>query len=67
MTRSQVNYIEGKVNDIWFVLDREQNEQKISKLCGKLDGIRMVLEMYGYTIICDSKTGRHKVVKDKWQ
>ena len=66
MTRYQVNSIESKVNDIWFILDHEQNEQKIARLCGKLDGIRMVLEMYGYTIICDPKTGMHKVVKDKW-
>ena len=66
MKRERVAYIESKVNDIWYVLDREQNERKIAKLCGKLEGIRMTLEMFGYTTICDENTGLHKVVKDIW-
>lgn len=63
MTEQQIGYLQAKVTDIWYMLDREQNDEKIARLCGKLDGIRLVLDMFDYTIICD-ESGEHKIVKE---
>ena len=63
MTDYQISNLETKINDLWWVIDRESDEQKIAKLCGKLDGINLVLEYLDLKIMRD-ENGRRRIVKE---
>ena len=66
MNKNQKSYLEMRINDIWYVIDRNgDNEDLVKRLCGELEGIRIVLSTFGYTIMYDVETGKHKIVTEK--
>ena len=66
MNKNQKSYLEMRINDIWYVIDRNgDDEDRVKRLCGELEGIRIVLLTFGYTIMYDVETGKRKIVTKK--
>lgn len=66
MTKHQKEYLEMRINDIWFVIDRNGNdEDRVKRLCGELEGIRIALLTLGYHVSYDMNTGKRRIITDK--
>ena len=61
MTEYQVQSLEATVNDIWYMIERTSDEVDIARYCGKLDGIRRVIEMFDL-VIRQIEDGRRVIV-----
>lgn len=65
MTATMKQRIENRINDTWFVLDREVDEKKAAHLAGVLSGIRFMLDEMGYTYTYDNETKRRVIVRQR--
>lgn len=69
MTKGQKEYLEMRINDIWYVIDRNgHDEGMVKRLCGELEGIRIALLTLGYRISYDIETGQRRIITERqWQ
>ena len=65
MTAHQKEYILSKMTDIWYMIDRTSDPERAQRYRGKLDGIYMTLEMFGYRVVRNQKTGKREIITQK--
>ena len=65
MTSHQKEYILSKMTDIWHMIDTTSDPERVQRYLGKLDGIYMTLEMFGYRVVRNQKTGKREIITQK--
>lgn len=66
MNSHQKQYLLSKLTDIWYIIDRSgYDPEKTQRYLGKLDGIYTVVEMLGYKIVRNHKTGEREIITEK--
>ena len=62
MTSNQKQYLLSKMTDIWHMIDTTSDPERVQRYLGKLDGIYMTLEMFGYRVVRNQKTGKREII-----
>lgn len=64
MSNQQKQYILSKMTDIWYMIDRTSDQERIQRYLGKLDGIYLMVEMLGYRVVRNWETGEREIITE---
>ena len=64
MTNHQKQYLLSKLTDYWYMIDRTSDPEVIQRYLGKIDGIYTAVELFGYRVVRDWKTGNRIIITE---
>jgi hypothetical protein len=64
MNSYQKQYLLSKLTDYWYMIDRTRDPEVVQRYLGKIDGVYTTVELFGYRIVRDRKTGDRKIITE---
>lgn len=66
MTSYEKQSMEDKINHLWWMIDHEHSEERITALVNKVRGIKTALDVLGYCVIINDDGNRKIVTHKQW-